>query len=237
MSYMTCIRKTTFRPISTQNPNFSTSSTRTTKNFDEHIQTFEKLFVEIAARGSAMSDENKVGHLLRSLPDSLSNIASVAGTMQLSDDDVCSTVKAEIDRRDSRKMEDKTKNDTDTITPRKSIAKHRGAGSNTQCYCCKTFGHFLKDCRKSINDYRDRGRVQGRGGGFRHQTPAQHCGYSSGQAEPSNLGQQFPQLVQDSTSPSQQGRQAKDGNSQYPPWRSQGFMARSKKTLNSSRTR
>ena len=48
---------------------------------DQHLQTFNKIFVKLATLGVKVQDEDKVGHLLCSLPDSFNGLVSIAGAM------------------------------------------------------------------------------------------------------------------------------------------------------------
>lgn len=52
------------------------------QDMDQHLQASSNIFVEIAALGVNVEDEDKVGHLLRSLPDSFNGLVSIAGGMK-----------------------------------------------------------------------------------------------------------------------------------------------------------
>ena len=69
------------------------------EDMDQHLQIFNKIFVDLVALGVKVEDEDKVGHLLRSLPDSFNGLVSIAGAMKWDYDQLVAEVKSNIDRR------------------------------------------------------------------------------------------------------------------------------------------
>lgn len=66
---------------------------------ENHFQQFEFMFFKLASSGGPIFTKNKVGNLLRSLPDSFYHIYSVYGHLEFSYGQMRSSVSSEIDRK------------------------------------------------------------------------------------------------------------------------------------------
>lgn len=109
------------------------------EHMDQHLQTFNKIFVKPAALGVNVEDEDHVGNLLRSLPDSFNGLVSIAGAMNWNYDQLVAEAKSSIDRR-IRTDINKSK-DQKPITPgaRKTIAedtRQAGLGGHSITVIC-----------------------------------------------------------------------------------------------------
>jgi len=71
-------------------------------DIQDHLNALQKHFLEIARLNDTVSDQDKVAFLLRSLPPSFSNIASVSGATNQDYDGDTNMVKAELGLRESQ---------------------------------------------------------------------------------------------------------------------------------------
>lgn len=124
------------------------------EDMEPHLQKFNKIFVDLATLGISMNNDYKVGHLLRSLPDSFHALVSIAGAMKWTCDELVDEVKANIDRRSRDKTvstyQGKTKDEV-RVTPG-ARKKRRIDNANIECYYGHKRGHMMRECRKRMRD-------------------------------------------------------------------------------------
>ena len=115
---------------------------------NEHIKTMSEIFEELAVIGDAISEEDRVVHLLASLPDSY-NVLVTALEAQSENVPSWSLVTERLLHQESKLKEKVSAQFEDSrraliVNPRKNPRKQ------FTCHYCHKPGHFKKDCRKYL---------------------------------------------------------------------------------------
>lgn len=66
---------------------------------NKHLQRFSRIFVDLASLGVVHEESDKVGLLLRSLPESISALSSISRAMKWYSNQLAKELKSNIDRR------------------------------------------------------------------------------------------------------------------------------------------
>ena len=123
----------------------------------EHVRTMTELFNELSVIGDAITDEDRVVHLLASLPDSYNVLVTAL--------EAC----AEVPRMEvvTERLLHEERKSTDGEPSSSSGAKEgdkammvkRQKYRGPKCYGCKQFGHIKRDCRSSKDkpEYKPKG--------------------------------------------------------------------------------
>ena len=112
------------------------------ESMKEHIKQMTEVFGELAVIDAAVSDEDKVVHLLASLPDSYDVL--VTALESGSENIPALEVVTERLLREEQKLKGKEASDDCLVAG----SKH-GAGKKTfTCHYCGKPGHYKRDCRK-----------------------------------------------------------------------------------------
>ena len=115
---------------------------------NEHIKVMSEIFEELAVIGDAISEEDRVVHLLASLPDSY-NVLVTALEAQSENVPRWLLVTERLLHQES-KLKDKVP--THSEDSRKALAVNQKKNPRKQftCHFCHKPGHFKKDCRKYL---------------------------------------------------------------------------------------
>lgn len=113
-------------------------------DIDKHFKEFEAIFVKLASLSAPVTRKDKAGHILRPLTDSLSHIASVAGHLDITYEQISSSLRSEINRKTTDKKEDKI---TFKLTVGECSAHDRSM-ADMECIYCHERGHFASTAER-----------------------------------------------------------------------------------------
>jgi Zinc knuckle. len=134
---------------------------RSNGDVQDHIKAMPEIFEELSVIGSPVDDEDKVVHLLASLP---SEFAMLVTALEAHSEVPQWKVVMERILNEERKQKD----DQTDLKKGLSVAKSFGSGSrksSIKCYHCGMSGHFKRQCRKvEKNDRFNHQTAGGKGG-------------------------------------------------------------------------
>lgn len=117
------------------------------EDVDKHFESFANMFAQLASLGSPIAGQEKLGNFTRSMPE-LSDISSVARNLNLTYDPVRSSVKSEIDHKESTSGSKPNTTATLNFGARSVRKKNR----EVECLYCHKSGPFDLTCRKKQRD-------------------------------------------------------------------------------------
>lgn len=137
-----------------------------------HLTSLEEIFVDLARLNDPVSEKDKTGVLLRSLPESFGFLALMADANNMDYDSICALLKSEMDRRQAH---NKPSAPAFPAMPAARMADtdpshYRKRGKRIECWYCGKIGHTKDECRQRRKDNRrnykseyknDRGRPRG----------------------------------------------------------------------------
>ena len=98
----------------------------------KHLKTMTEIFDELATIGDPLDDEDKVIHLLASLPKSYDMLVTVTERLL---------------------HEERKQKDTDSRVEVKAMtSKYRYNGEGPKCHHCGKYGHMKRECRELLKD-------------------------------------------------------------------------------------
>ena len=111
----------------------------------KHIKTMTEIFDELATIGDPLDDEDKVIHLLASLPKSYDMLVTALEALP---------EVPEIEVVTERLLhEERKQKDTDSRVEVKAMtSKHRYNGEGPKCHHCGKYGHMKRECRELLKD-------------------------------------------------------------------------------------
>ena len=105
-----------------------------------HVKTMTELFNELAIVGDAIGEEDRVVHLLASLPDSFNTLVTA---LEANED----VPKMEVVTERLLHFERKQKEASSSDSGEKAMfTKRQFKGKGPQCHYCKKYGHIQKNC-------------------------------------------------------------------------------------------
>ena len=123
------------------------------ESVNEHIKAMSEIFEALAAIGDAVTEEDRVVHLLASLPDSY-NVLVTALEAQSENVPKWEVVTERLLHQEVKfKERPSTLNESD----RKALIAHQKKKKSFTCHFCHKPGHFKKDCRKYLASLKKQG--------------------------------------------------------------------------------
>ena len=123
------------------------------ESVNEHIKTMSEIFEALAAIGDAVSEEDRVVHLLVSLPDSY-NVLVTALEAQSENVPKWELV---TERLLHQELKFKERVSLLNESDRKALIVHQKKRKSFICHFCHKPGHFKKDCRKYLATLKKQG--------------------------------------------------------------------------------
>ena len=111
------------------------------QSIQKHIKSMTELFDELAIVGDPLDDENKVVHLLASLPKSFDMLVTA---LEASPEVPKIEVVTERLIHEETKQKEGIQQDEKAMSSRHG--NRRGSGKGPQCHFCGKHGHFKRDC-------------------------------------------------------------------------------------------
>ena len=112
----------------------------------EHIKAMTEIFNELSVIGVEMGEEDRVVHLLASLPDSYNTLVTA---LEVSPDVPKMDVVTEKVLYEERKLKDHDKNE-EALS-----AKHRFGSRGPKCHFCRKFGHIQWYCTERARNQKE----------------------------------------------------------------------------------
>uniref|UniRef100_A0A1X7V236 CCHC-type domain-containing protein n=1 Tax=Amphimedon queenslandica TaxID=400682 RepID=A0A1X7V236_AMPQE len=109
----------------------------------DHIKAMTEIFNELSVIGAEMTEEDRVVHLLASLPDSYSTLVTALEARP--DVPKIDTVIEKL-VYEEQKSNDRTGNKSSSTEGAMNLCNHKKEGP--RCYNCKRFGHYQRDCKQ-----------------------------------------------------------------------------------------
>ena len=111
----------------------------------KHIKTMTEIFAELAIIGDPLDDEDKMIHLLASLPKSYYMLVTALEALpEVPEIEVVT---------ESLLHEERKQKDTDSRVEVKAMtSKHRYNGKGPKCHHCGKYGHMKRECRELLKD-------------------------------------------------------------------------------------
>ena len=131
----------------------------------KHVKTMTEVFDELATIGDPLDDEDRVIHLLASLPKSYDMLVTALEALP---------EVPEIEVVTERLLhEERKQKDTDSrVEVEAMTSKHRYNGKGPKCHHCGKYGHMKRECRELL---RDSGRIQSQ---FKKEWPTKQKAYA-----------------------------------------------------------
>ena len=111
----------------------------------EHIKMMTELFNELSVIGDKVSDEDRVVHLLASLPDSYNVL--VTALEAAAEVPSMEVVIERLLHEERKLLNGKVAHSQDSEG---AMLLKRSEFNGPKCYRCKEFGHIKRDCLKTI---------------------------------------------------------------------------------------
>ena len=131
----------------------------------KHVKSMTEVFDELATIGDPLDDEDRVIHLLASLPKSYDMLVTALEALP---------EVPEIEVVTERLLhEERKQKDTDSKVEVKAMTSiHRYNGKGPKCHHCGKYGHMKRECRELL---RDSGRIQSQ---FKKEWPTKQKAYA-----------------------------------------------------------
>ena len=122
---------------------------------NEHIKTMTEIFEELAVIGDAVSEEDRVVHLLASLPKSFDMLVTA---LEAQSDTVPKwELVTERLLHEKSKLKDKPHGHSSGYGKSALVANQEKKTKQFTCHFCKKPGHFKRDCRKLLASQKKQG--------------------------------------------------------------------------------
>lgn len=116
---------------------------------NEHIKTMSEIFEGLAVIGDAVSEEDRVVHLLASLPESY-NVLVTALEAQSENIPKWQLVTESLLHHQESKLKEKSTIPLEDGRKALTTGQNKGFRKSFTCHYCHKLGHYKKDCRKFL---------------------------------------------------------------------------------------
>ena len=118
------------------------------ESVQEHVKSMTEMFDALSVIDDPVSEEDRVVHLLASLPESFNVLVTA---LEANPDVSKWEVITERLLHEKRKMNDRDGSSNDTT---KAMPVHSRSKKSIKCYYCGKLGHFRRNCRIRLADER-----------------------------------------------------------------------------------
>lgn len=118
-----------------------------------HVNNVRAMMDQLAGAGAAVSEEEAVFVLLSSMPESYDHIvATIVGQSNVTLADATVGLIQEETRRKASGISDHNGNEVAFLTTSQQKKWSKGKQPERVCFYCKKPGHYIRDCKKLVDD-------------------------------------------------------------------------------------